>query len=256
MTSRNNPYQQLAIDTTEGPVLIIAGPGAGKTRTLVERTVNLIQKGTKPEEILVATFTEKAAKELVTRISNRLLELEIKVNLNEMYIGTLHSIFLRFLEEYREFTRLKRSYRLLDQFDQKFFLYQNMRDFVAIENSEEILGGHNLSSWYKADKLINYINKVGEENLDFEELISAEDANISVIGEFYKLYIEKLNEENALDFSSIQSETYSLLKDNQNVLDEIQSKIKYFMIDEYQDTNTIQEKIILLIASKIIIFVL
>ena len=100
MTNRNNPHQQLAIDTTEGPVLIIAGPGAGKTRTLVERTVNLIQKGTKPEEILVATFTEKAAKELVTRISNKLLELEIKVNLNEMYIGTLHSIFLRFLEEY------------------------------------------------------------------------------------------------------------------------------------------------------------
>lgn len=250
MKKRNNINQQLAIDTTEGPVLIIAGPGAGKTRTLVERTVNLIQKGTKPEEILVATFTEKAAKELVTRISNRLLELEIKVNLNEMYIGTLHSIFLRFLEEYREFTRLKRSYRLLDQFDQKFFLYQNMRDFVTIENSEEILGGHNLSSWYKADKLINYINKVGEENLDYEELISAEDANISVIGEFYKLYIEKLNEENALDFSSIQSETYDLIKNNQNVLDEIQSKIKYFMIDEYQDTNTIQEKIVLLLASK------
>jgi len=248
--NRNNPHQQLAIDTTEGPVLIIAGPGAGKTRTLVERTVNLIQKGTIPEEILVATFTEKAAKELVTRISNRLLELEIKVNLNEMYIGTLHSIFLRFLEEYREHTRLKRSYRLLDQFDQKFFLYQNMRDFIAVENSEEILGGHNLSHWHKADKLINYINKVGEENLDLDKLTNAEDVNISVIGEFYKLYREKLNDENALDFSSIQSETFDLLNNNKNILQDIQSKIKYFMIDEYQDTNTIQEKIILLLSSK------
>ncbi len=106
------------------PLLIIAGPGSGKTYTLVERTLHLVKQGVDAENIMVATFTEKAAKELITRVSNRLLELNFKVNLNEMYIGTLHSIFLRFLEEHREFTRLKRSYRVLDDFDQKYFVYR------------------------------------------------------------------------------------------------------------------------------------
>ena len=91
-----NESQIEAISTTDGPLLIIAGPGSGKTRTLVERILYLIQvKNVAPENILVATFTDKAAKELITRVSNRLLELNIKVNLNEMYIGTLHSIFLQ-----------------------------------------------------------------------------------------------------------------------------------------------------------------
>ena len=92
-----SPSQMEAILHTEGPLLIIAGPGAGKTKTLVDRIVYLISKGVNPEEILVATFTEKAAKELITRVSNKLLELDVKLNLNDMYIGTLHSIFLRFL---------------------------------------------------------------------------------------------------------------------------------------------------------------
>lgn len=108
------PAKLEAIHHTEGPLLVIAGPGAGKTKALVERIVHLVQKGVAAENIFVATFTEKAAKELITRVSNRLLELSIPVNLNEMYIGALHSIFLRILDEYREHTRLKRSYRLLD----------------------------------------------------------------------------------------------------------------------------------------------
>ncbi len=93
-----NTAQREAIQTTEGPLLIIAGPGTGKTFTLVKRIVYLIkEKGVKPEEILVATFTEKAAKELVTRITNELLEIGETVNVNEMYVGTFHSICLRII---------------------------------------------------------------------------------------------------------------------------------------------------------------
>lgn len=113
-----------AIRITEGPLLIIAGPGSGKTKTLVERVVHLVTKGVSPTNILVATFTEKAAAELVTRISNRLLELKLKVNLNEMYVGTLHSIFLRIVDDHREFTRLKRNFRVLDQFDQRYLIFR------------------------------------------------------------------------------------------------------------------------------------
>jgi DNA helicase-2/ATP-dependent DNA helicase PcrA len=239
-----------AINSTEGPLLIIAGPGAGKTKTLVDRIVHLISKGNKPEEIMVATFTEKAAKELITRVSNSILELDIKINLNEMYIGTLHSIFLRFLEEYREFTRLKRSYKLLDQFDQRYFIYNNIKEYLEVEDAELLLGDFRTPSWTKAEKLIGYINTVGEENLDVEILKASDDQGVKAIGHFYDIYSKQVEEDNSLDFSFIQTEAYNLLNNNPTVLANIQEKIKYIMVDEYQDTNTIQEKIILLLASK------
>jgi len=245
-----SPSQMEAILHTEGPLLIIAGPGAGKTKTLVDRIVYLISKGVNPEEILVATFTEKAAKELITRVSNKLLELDVKLNLNDMYIGTLHSIFLRFLEEHREFTRLKRSYKLLDQFDQRYFIYNNIKEYLSVEDADELLGDHRTPSWTKADKLIGYINTVGEENLDIELLKASDDSGVRAIGEFYEIYSNQVEEDNSLDFSFIQTEAYNLIKNNPSVLEEIQDKIKYFMVDEYQDTNTIQEKIILLLSNK------
>ena len=241
--------KKAAISTTEGPLLIIAGPGSGKTLTLVERVVYLISKGVKPEEILVATFTEKAAKELITRVSNRMLELDVKVNLNEMYIGTLHSIFLRIIEEYRELTRLKRSYKILDQFDQRYFIYNNIKEYTSVEGTDILLGNPTLSNWVKADILIGYINKVGEENLDPIKLIESEDERIQAIGRIYEVYCKQVEEDNSLDFSFIQTEVFDLLTNHPEILSELQGKIKYMMVDEYQDTNTIQEKIILLLSS-------
>lgn len=112
--SKANEGQREAIEATDGPVLIIAGPGTGKTYTLVQRALNLIvNKGVKPEEIMMATFTEKAAKELVTRISNELTSLNIPVNLTEMYIGTFHSICLRIIKENLEYTRIKKNFRTI-----------------------------------------------------------------------------------------------------------------------------------------------
>lgn len=149
-----NPFQQSAIDATSGPLLIIAGPGSGKTFTLVERILHLItHKGVHPENLLVVTFTEKAAAELTTRISTQLNSLGIRFNLNEMYLGTFHSICLRWLEEYREYTRLKRNYTMMDQFDQRYFVYQHLSAFLSIPQIEIITGaptnpiGKNPGSW-------------------------------------------------------------------------------------------------------------
>lgn len=92
-----NKQQREAISTSEGPVLITAGPGTGKTFTLVQRALYLIQeRGVAPESIMMATFTEKAAKELITRITSELAERNISANINEMYIGTFHSLCLRY----------------------------------------------------------------------------------------------------------------------------------------------------------------
>lgn len=239
-----------AITTINGPLLVIAGPGSGKTRTIVERIVYLIYSGIPAEEIFVATFTEKAAKELITRVSNRLIELNLKVNLNEMYIGTIHSIFLRIIDDHREYTGLKRNYRILDQFDQKYMVFRNLSSYLKIEDSAELIGYKTTSRWVKAENLVYYISKVAEECLDAEHLCNAIEPEIKSIGEYYKIYQSQLEEENTIDFSTIQTETLKLLENHPSILKSIQDKVNYFMIDEYQDTNTIQEKILLLLASK------
>lgn len=245
-----NAEQQKIAQHIDGPVLVIAGPGSGKTKTLVDRIVNLVKKGVDPEAIMVGTFTEKAAKELITRISNRLLEDGIKVNLNEMYVGTLHSIFLRFLEENREFTRLKRSYRLFDQFEQVFTIFRHIYEFLAIDEITDLIGDHNVSNWMKASSIAEKVNIVSEEVLDVEQLELSEHASVRVLARCYRFYEHILEEENALDFSTIQLAAYKLLTEHPEVLEKIQDKIQYFMVDEYQDTNTIQERILLLLASR------
>ena len=102
---RINEAQRQAVLTVEGPVLMIAGPGTGKTFTLVKRIAYLVvEKHVKPEEIMVVTFTEKAGRELITRISDEFLRYDLDLNLNEMYIGTFHSVCLRLLSEYSDFS--------------------------------------------------------------------------------------------------------------------------------------------------------
>lgn len=245
-----NEVQQQIANQTEGPVLVIAGPGSGKTKTLVDRIVNLVMKGVEPEQMMVGTFTEKAAKELITRISNRLIAEGKDVNLNEMYVGTLHSIFLRFLEENREYTRLKRNYRLFDQFEQVFTIFRHIKEFMAVDEIKDLIGDHRVSYWVKARNIADKVNIVSEEILDVEKMLVSEHESIRGLAKCYKIYSQILEEENALDFSTIQLATYKLLKEHQEVLDKIQEKVQYFMVDEYQDTNTIQESILLMLASK------
>ncbi len=245
-TSGPNPQQQEAIQITEGPLLIIAGPGSGKTFTLVERIYHLISEhDIPPERLFVSTFTEKAAAELITRVSSRLAADNITVNLNEMYIGTFHSICLRFLEENRDFTRLKRNFTLLDQFDQQYFLYQRLSDYQAIEGSEHIINGW---GWWEANNLMTWVNKVSEEALDPEDLLNAAEPEVQALGRCYQQYQKHLEAENSLDFSTIQVEALRLLEGHPEVLNDIRDKIQYLMVDEYQDTNTIQERILFKLA--------
>lgn len=251
LQSKANPQQLEAILATDGPVLIIAGPGSGKTFTLVERIVYLItHKGVAPESLLVVTFTDKAARELTTRISNRLAELGIQFNLNEMYLGTFHSICLRLLEDYREFTRLKRSFTLFDQFDQQYFLYQHIKDFRALPDAQLVMGDDQTGRWAQSETLLKWLNKVSEEALDATTLASAPEVEIRALATCFAKYQELLHEHNSLDFSGIQYEALQLLEKRPEVLTQLREKLTHLMVDEYQDTNTIQERILLLLAGE------
>lgn len=226
LQSKANPQQLEAILATDGPVLIIAGPGSGKTFTLVERIVYLItHKGVAPESLLVVTFTDKAARELTTRISNRLAELDIQFNLNEMYLGTFHSICLRLLEDYREFTRLKRSFTLFDQFDQQYFLYQHIKDFRELPDAELVMGDDQTGRWAQSENLLKWLNKVGEEALDATSLAAAPEPEIRALATCFAKYQELLHEHNSLDFSGIQYEALQLLEKRPEVLGQLRDKL-------------------------------
>ncbi len=242
-----NEGQKRAITAAEGPVLITAGPGTGKTYTLVQRAIYLIEEsGVKPESIFIATFTEKAAKELITRITNELSNRGIVANINEMYIGTFHSLCLRILKEHLEFTRLRRNYRLLDAFDQQYMVFQNIHRFRNIPAVEVALP--NGGAWKQSEAICNYVNNLSEELVVPEELISDSDLSIAALGRILKEYRNILTEGNLMDFSSIQIEAYHLLCDHANILEDMRSKVTHIMVDEYQDTNFIQEQLVFLLA--------
>ena len=243
-----NEAQKKAISTTDGPLLIIAGPGTGKTYTLVQRIVYLItEKGIRPEEIMVATFTEKAAKELITRITNELYKIGVQINLNEMYVGTFHSICLRIIKEHLEYTRVKKNYRMLDQFDQKYMIFQHINEFRNLPHFDDVFT-KKLGAWNQAAEIAKYVTNLLEELVDVNKMRQDTDASIVGISNILDLYQKITEDENLIDFSSIQTEAYFLMLNHSEILAEIREKIKYVMVDEYQDTNYIQELIVFLIA--------
>lgn len=242
-----NPEQRDAITTTEGPLLIIAGPGTGKTFTLVKRIVYIIkEKGVKPEEILVSTYTNKAANELITRVTNELMDMGISVNVKDMYIGTIHSICLRLLDEFIEFTNLDRHYGQMDETAQIYMMscWWNWNKFLKIENFEKYFDYTNVRS------LVKCINKFEEECVDIEPMLKSNDPYEVCLGKAILVHRQILKENNKVTFTTMQTELLNLLRNHPEILRKVQSRIKYFLIDEYQDANHLQEKILLMLAGE------
>ncbi len=160
----------------------------------------------------------------------------------------MHSICLRLIKENVEFTRLKKNYRLMDDFDQKYLIYRNHSAFDGIANLELITD--KASAWEKAKQLSYYFNAISEELIGVEDLRKDRDMSVQVLAQAYEIYQNLLKDENAMDFSSIQVIAYNLLKENEAVRTKIQENIQYVMIDEYQDTNYVQEQLIFTIVEK------
>ena len=244
-----NYEQREAILTTEGPVLMIAGPGTGKTFTLVKRiTYLVIEEGVRPDEIMAVTFTEKAAKELLTRISNEFIKYDFDININDMYIGTFHSVCMRILKENSEYFENNSNYRVLDAFEQAYLVCRNIEDFNVLGHYREYIRPKNI--WKQSLEICRYVNQMMEEMVDIDAMEEDDDRDIRFLARLVRRYKALLERNNALDFSSMQTKTFDMLIKHEDVLNKVRNKIHYIMVDEYQDTNFIQEQLIFLIAGE------
>ena len=231
-----NEMQQLAVDTTEGPLLILAGAGSGKTTVLVNRVEHIISSHlATPWQVLAITFTNKAAGELRERLVSAIGE-----EANDIWAYTFHSCCSRILRRFGEKIGYTNHFTIYDTDDSRRVMKQCQKQ-LGIE-----------------DKLINHKSILAEISRAKDSLISPEeykqtaqnDFRKSKIAECYELYQAQLKKSDAMDFDDIIFNTVKLLEENEDVRNIYQTQFKYVMVDEYQDTNGAQFAFIKLLASK------
>ena len=242
-----NVDQRQAIAHTDGPLLIIAGPGSGKTLVLVLRALNLLLRGiARPRELLVCTFTEKAAFELRDRIASLGAKFGYQGDLSELLVGTIHGICNDFIQRYRHHTPLGNRYEVLDDLTQLLFIFEHFGELANVEGNGAYFGRWK-TLWKAVQGMRDYFNKITEELIDPRRLISCDDPFLHGIGKAYQRYEELLWENNRIDFAHQQKLFLKLLEDP-NVGPQIQKQVRYILVDEYQDTNYVQEQLLLRLA--------
>ena len=230
-----NPMQRKAAETLEGPVLILAGAGSGKTRTLTYRIANLISHGVKPWHILALTFTNKAAREMQARV-----EKLVGADAQDMWIGTFHSVCVRILRRDIEKLGYQRSFTIYDEDDQNRVIKDGLKALGMDENRvppKEI-----------RNKISDAKNRMLTPDEWFQE--SPKDYQSQQIHDVFSYYEERLRSANALDFDDLLLRTLQLFVDHPPVLDYYRQRFQYVHVDEYQDTNAAQYTFVRLLTQE------
>lgn len=234
MLDKLNERQKEAVLTTEGPVLVLAGAGSGKTTVLVNRIAYMIsEKHIRPWNILAITFTNKAAREMKDRIE-RLLGDTAK----DMWIGTFHSVCVRILRSCIDLLGYSRDFVIYDTADTKTVMKECLRELDIDEKS------------FPVRNVLSIISNAKNDLMDaatFENVYKS-DYRMSIIAKIYYRYQTKLRKNNAVDFDDIILNTVKILSENPDVLSKYQDKFRYILVDEYQDTNNSQYLLINLLA--------
>lgn len=231
-----NPKQREAVNQINGPCLVIAGAGSGKTKVLTYKVAHLIDDcNVRPWNILAITFTNKAANEMKERIQNLVGEV-----INDIWLGTFHSICVRILRKFIDRLGYDVSFVIFDSADQKTLVKKCLKE-LDID-----------SKIFTEKSIINEISNAKNMMIKSDDFISRYqgDYRKEKIGKIYSLYQRKLKENNALDFDDIINLTIDLLIENEDVLDYYSDKFKYILVDEYQDTNKSQFKLVSMLAKK------
>lgn len=227
-----NDKQRKAAVCINGPLLILAGAGSGKTATMTHRIAYLVQQGVSPYEILAVTFTNKAAKEMRERVE------KLVGAVPGMWILTFHAMSLRILREHPEAAGYERNFVVYDTTDQKALIKSIMKE----QNIDTKI--------YPQAYITSVISKQKEQDVNPEQFLrlSGDGYKTKVIYGVYKEYQRQLIKNNAMDFDDLLLNAYHVLKDYPKLREEYQRRFHYIMVDEYQDTNHIQYEIIRLIA--------
>lgn len=229
-----NPEQKKAVEQIDGPCMIIAGAGSGKTRVLTYKVAHLVESGVSPYNILALTFTNKAANEMKERVAAL-----VTVNPDKIWMGTFHSIFARLLRMEAERIGFTRNFTIYDTDDSINVIKQIMSDSgISTEKTNPRGVQSNIS--YLKNKLI-YPDEFAETAKTFYE---------QIIEKVYPEYRRILNKNNAMDFDDLLMKPIELFEKNPEVLEKYQDRFKFLLIDEYQDTNKAQYIISKMLAGK------
>lgn len=229
-----NDKQLEAVEHKDGPCLVLAGAGSGKTKVLTQRIINLINSGVSPYNILAITFTNKAAKEMRNRVENELGSIT-----DSIFIGTFHSFGLRILRENYIDIGYTSNITILDTDDAKAIVKRILKE-----------NGYDPAK-YEIRTIINKISSAKNDGISPDEYtkLFLNDLDI-VIGLVYKEYTKLLKDNNSVDFDDLLLKPVELLKKNKIILEKYQERFKYILVDEYQDTNSIQYELCKLLASR------
>ncbi|NJC24897.1 ATP-dependent helicase [Neolewinella antarctica] len=229
-----NDIQRAAVTTTEGPVLVVAGPGSGKTRVLTFRIAHLIEKGAAPWEILALTFTNKAAREMKERISK-----VVGKRAGNIWAGTFHSLFARILRVEAKHIGYPSNFTIYDTDDTKSLIGQIIRELSLDKTVYQTNAIKNRISSAKSSLITP---KLYERN---EELLAQDkQANMPLVYKIYAAYVNRCKKAGAMDFDDLLFRLYELLQNHPEVAGKYRQKFKYVLVDEFQDTNTLQYAIV------------
>ena len=235
-----NEPQREAVTTIQGPVMVIAGAGSGKTRALTYRVAYMIQEGIDPFSIMALTFTNKAAREMKERIT----QLVNASDARNVWMGTFHSIFARILRIEAEKIGFTSNFTIYDTDDSKALINQILKD---LQLDTKIYPAKSVLSRISSAKSSLYSPDDYAKDPEIQE--ADRKANKPLIAQLFKLYNDRMHRANAMDFDDILYYTNVLLRDNPEVLYKYQNHFKYILVDEYQDTNYAQYLIVRRLAA-------
>ena len=239
--------QQAVIGHTQGPLLVIAGPGAGKTNCIVWRAVNLLLLGcVSPEELVLCTFSRRAAQELRQRFTAAAQDAGCAGDPDAVRISTVHGLLRRILSAHGASAGLKSDHRLLDEFAQMDLMSAHFHRIFGPDADELRRRGWRTRE-FTLHQARRYFERISEEAIDLDLLTDAEDPFHAAVGRCCLRYEKLLDELGALDLSRLQSRAGELLRDDA-VARRVGASITHLLVDEYQDTSTIQERILLRLA--------
>ncbi|MBW2133537.1 MAG: ATP-dependent helicase [Deltaproteobacteria bacterium] len=242
-----NPAQRKVIGHDEGPLLVIAGPGSGKTYCIVLRALNLLLlKKAAPSQIILCTFTEKAAFEMRDRIAAAARRVGFNNDLSELHVTTIHGLCNQFIARHRHHTPLGNDLETLDELTQLLFIFEHFDRIIGAPEKDRFLGRWK-TKWTAIEGARAYFDKITEELVETEQLAGSVNPFLRSIAGAYRAYESILYENNRVDFAHLQRIAHDLLEDR-ILCDALIKDIRYVLIDEYQDTNTIQERLLFKLA--------